>query len=135
MSDLQNNKVLVKSIASGAFAGVVDKMLQGNNGSNMTSGVFGASVGAGIMVTTLITAQIPDSYSSGMTSGVGKRALEIAGTSASTYVIHQKIMPMVVKSVRLPDVDLKSVGIIVAADLFGEMFYQWMSGGEASFFQ
>ena len=132
--DLQNQKSLVKSVAAGLFAGIAHKMLD-PNGNSTTSGVLGASVGTGILITSLITAQIPDSYSSGLTSGVAKRGLEIAGTSASTYVVYNKIMPMAVKNVRLPEFDLKTFGIIVAADMVGEFAYQWVTGGDASFFQ
>jgi hypothetical protein len=133
MSDLSSNRTLVKSVAAGVFAGVAQKMLDPN--ANTTScAVFGTSVGAGIMITSLITQNIPESYSSGMTSGVAKRGLEITGTSAATYGVY-KAMPMVIKSVRLPEFDIKSFGIIVAADLASEMVFQWVSGGEASFFQ
>jgi hypothetical protein len=132
-SDLSQNKTLVKSVTAGVFAGVVHKMLDAN-GNSTASGIFGTSVGAGILITSLITQQIPDSYSSGVTSGVAKRGLEIAGTTAGTYIVYNKVMPMAIQNVRLPEFDIKTAGIIIAADFAGELMYQWVSG-ETSLFQ
>ena len=134
-SDLMNNRTLVKSVSAGVFAGVVDKMfIQGPNANSTPSAVFGTSVGMGILITSLITQQIPLSVSDGFSSGVVNRTLEIAGTSASTYVVHNKIAPMFIKSVRLPEFKLATIGVVAGADIFGEMVYQWVSGGKMTLF-
>jgi hypothetical protein len=132
--DLSNNKTLVKAVSAGLFAGLANQMLQGSNANSTASGIFGTSVGAGILITSLITQQIPDSYSSGVTSGVAKRGLEITGTTAGTYLVYNKVMPMAIQNVRLPEFDIKTAGIIIAADFAGELMYQWVSG-ETSLFQ
>ena len=131
-SDLTKNSTFVKALSAGVFAGVADKMVRGT-GDSTASAIFGTSVGTGILITSLITAQFPMSESSGMTSGVVSRAIEVGATTGGAYLVYTKGGKMFFPNVRQSDFDMKSVGIIVASNFFGEYVKDWVLG-EASMF-
>lgn len=129
MSDLSQNKTLVKAVSAGAFATAIDKyVLQTPNMS--ASAFFGASVGAGILATSMITGYIPSltDDSMGLSTGAVKRGIEIGITSAGSYLLYAKGGDILMAGVKKGDFDLKKVGIVVMADFFGEFVSGWMAG-------
>ena len=132
MSDLTKNSLLVKSVSAGVFAGVVDKFVRGSPDST-PSMIFGASVGTGILATSMITSYIPSMSENGMSTGMVSRGLEIAATTGGTYLLYTKGGQMLFPNVRKPDFDMKTVGIVVAADLFGEFAKGWVLGNTSFF--
>ena len=132
MSDFSKNSVIVKAVSAGVFAGVMDRVIKQSTDST-PSAIFGASVGAGILATSLVTSYIPIMDSSGVSTGLVSRGIEIGVTSAGSWVAYNKVAPMIMGNIRKPDFDMKSVGIIIAADFFGEFTKQWVQGNTSLF--
>ena len=124
----------VKPLTAAAAAFALDKFVL-MNPNMMSSAYFGASVGAALfavkMVEVNVPAFLPDIPSIGATGKtLSNRVAEIAGGVGASYVISK----FVAKDTSSPQVMMKRMACVVAADLAGEYASDYANSRPLSYF-
>ena len=124
----------VKPLTAAATAFALDKFVL-QNPNMMSSAYFGASVGAALfavkMVEVNVPAFLPDIPSIGATGKtLSDRVAEIAGGVGLSYAISK----FVAKDTSSPQVIMKRMAVVVAADLAGEYASDYANSRPLSYF-
>jgi len=123
----------VKPLTAAATALVLDKYVL-MNPNMMSSAYFGASVGAALFAVKMVEVNVPTFLpdipsigASGKT--LSNRVAEIAGGVGGAYVISK----FVVKDTSSPQMMMKRLGVVVAADFAGEYMSDYVGNRSLSY--
>lgn len=124
---------LVKPVVAAGVATALDKYwLQ--EPDMQSSLIFGASVGVGTYVGSMVGAAIAPSVDLpvlGNGKGLGQRVVEVVGGSGTSWLVHKYIF----QNTNYNEDMMKTVGIVVAADVIGELVDDFMAGRPLAIFQ
>ena len=120
-------------LAAAATAIVLDKYVL-MNPNMMSSAYFGASVGAALFAVKMVEVNVPtflpDIPSIGASAKtLSNRVAEIAGGVGGAYVISK----FVVKDTSSPQMMMKRLGVVIAADLAGEYASDYVNSRPLSY--
>ena len=122
--------------AVGALVAIIGDRYISNNTNTTMNLYFGASVGAGLYLSTMITPNLPKIFPENIgTLANGKlledRITEIVISSGSAYVVNR----FVLNNDYNPSDMIRKLGIIAASDFIGEYASDYFGGRALSYFQ
>ena len=124
----------VKPLVGGLTAIVLDKFVLMNQ--NMTSSLyFGGAVAGGLLAVQMLDANVPtflpDIPSIGASGAtLSKRIAEITAGAGASYAINK----FVLKNDNSPQLMMKKIGVVIAADFAGEYMSDYFSNRALSYF-
>jgi hypothetical protein len=122
-TDFYQNRPAVKSLFAAAVSGVALKVIYKEKVNWVQTGTFATTVGLGVLASSTIEANYPQSFGGTTQSQFFARlATDLSLTGAGVYATS-----MVAKQY-MPEMGLGLVGIVAVADVLGDMMSHWVAG-------